>query len=86
MIVANAAGNGGRAEMGEVTEVVENLPAPDVLPMMTTVTITNAAKISLCTYFTITNWSLNKSLPVGVAFWILHLGTLCRRFILYSLI
>jgi hypothetical protein len=32
MIVADAAGNGGRAEMGGATEVVENLPAPDVLP------------------------------------------------------
>jgi hypothetical protein len=41
---------GGEQRWGGATEVVENLPALDVLPMMTTVTITNAAKISLRAY------------------------------------
>jgi hypothetical protein len=51
---------------------VENQPAPDVLPTTATATIINAAKISPHAYFTSINWPLNKALPKGVAFWILH--------------
>jgi hypothetical protein len=65
--VADAAGNGGRDETRGVTEVVENLPALDVLLTTTTVTIINAAKISLRACFTSANWPLNKALLKGVA-------------------
>ncbi len=37
MIMADAAGTGGKAVTGGATEVVENLPTPDVLPMRTEV-------------------------------------------------
>jgi hypothetical protein len=80
MIMADAAGNGGRVATGGATEVVENLPAPDVLPMTTTVTITNAAKISLRTYFTSANWPLYKALHKGIAFLDSTLGNIMSEF------
>ncbi len=86
MIVANAAGRGGRAETGGETEVMENQPTLDVLPTTTTnqssvvVTITNAAKTSLHAYFTSVKWPLNKALPKKAACLDSTLGNIMSEF------